>query len=121
MKLYSRYRISAGQCVRIALNIKGVAYEYIPISLDGGTPDDYVRDINPQAFIPSLVIDGEIVTQSTALLEFIEDTLDGPLLLPDDPIARARPRAFGQVIACEIHPVIGHKTATAYGKRLQYR
>ena len=58
LKLYSRYRNSAGQRVRTALNIKRVTYEYIPISLDGGTPDDYVRDINLQTLIPSLVIDG---------------------------------------------------------------
>jgi len=119
LKLYSRYRNSAGQRVRTALNIKGVEYEYIPVSIDGGTPDDYIRDINPQALIPSLVIDGEIVTQSTALVEFIEETFDGPSLLPDDPIARARSRAFGQVIACEMHPVIGPKLqrhmASAYG------
>jgi maleylacetoacetate isomerase len=98
LKLYSRYRNSAGQRVRTALNIKGVPYEYIPVTLDGGAPDDY-RAINPQMLIPSLQIDGEIVTQSTALIEFI----------PDDPIARARSRAFSQVIACEIHPVIGPK------------
>ena len=119
LKLYSRYRNSAGQRVRTALNIKGVDYEYIPVSLDGGTPAEYVRDVNPQALIPSLEIDGEIVTQSTALVEWIEETFDGPSLLPDDPIARARSRAFGQVIACEMHPVIGPKLqrymASEYG------
>ncbi len=108
LKLYSRYRNSAGQRVRTSLNIKGVPYEYIPVSLDGGAPDSY-RAINPQLLIPSLVIDGEIVTQSTALIEFIEEVVDGPSLLPEEPIARARSRAFGQVIACEIHPVIGPK------------
>lgn len=108
LKLYSRYRNSAGQRVRTALNIKGVPYEYIPVSLDGGAPDNY-RAINPQMLIPSLVIDGEIVTQSTALIEFIEEMFEGPSLFPDDPIARARSRAFSQVIACEIHPIIGPK------------
>jgi maleylacetoacetate isomerase len=108
LKLYSRYRNSAGQRVRTALNIKGVPYEYVPVTLDGGAPDDY-RTVNPQMLIPSLVIDGEIVTQSTALVEFIEETFPGPSLFPDDPIARARSRAFAQVIACEIHPVIGPK------------
>ena len=109
LKLYSRYRNSAGQRVRTALNIKGVPYEYIPVSLDGGAPESYRDKINPQALIPSLVIDGEIVTQSTALVEFIEESFPGPSLLPDDPVARARSRAFGQVVACEIHPVIGPK------------
>jgi maleylacetoacetate isomerase len=109
LKLYSRYRNSAGQRVRTSLNIKGLEYEYIPVSLEGGAPDSYREEINPQALIPSLVIDGKIVTQSTALIEFIEENFDGPSLLPDDPIARARSRAFSQVIACEIHPVIGPK------------
>lgn len=106
LQLYSRYRNSAGQRVRTALNIKGVEYEYIPVSLDGGAPEAYRDNVNPQALIPSLVIDGEIVTQSTALIEFIEETFDGPSLFPSDPIARARSRAFAQGIACEIHPVI---------------
>ncbi|MFT5172282.1 MAG: maleylpyruvate isomerase [Gammaproteobacteria bacterium] len=108
LKLYSRYRNSAGQRVRTSLNIKGVAYEYIPISIDGGAPDSY-RAVNPQSLIPALEVDGEVVTQSTALIEFIEETFDGPSLLPQKPIARARSRAFGQVIACEIHPVVGPK------------
>ncbi len=108
LKLYSRYRNSAGQRVRTALNIKGVPYEYIPVSLNGGAPDAY-REINPQLLIPSLVIDGEIVTQSTAMVEFIEERFEGPSLFPEDPVARARSRAFSQVVACEIHPVIGPK------------
>ena len=62
LKLYSRYRNSAGQRVRTSLNIKGVGYEYIAVSLAGGAPDSYREAINPQALIPSLLIDGEIVT-----------------------------------------------------------
>ena len=54
-------------------------------------------------------IDGALITQSTALIEFIEETFEGPSLLPQDPIARARSRAFGQLIACEMYPVIGPK------------
>ncbi|MGB0554859.1 MAG: maleylacetoacetate isomerase, partial [Alphaproteobacteria bacterium] len=106
---YSRYRNSAGQRVRTALNIKGVEYEYITVSLDGGTPEDYRREVNSQALLPSLEIDGEIITQSTAQIEFIEETFDGPSLFPDNPIQRARSRAFSQGIACDIHPVIGPK------------
>ena len=55
--------------------------------------------------IPTLSVDGELVTQSTALIEFIEETFDGPSLFPDDPLMRARSRAFAQVIACEMHPI----------------
>ena len=109
LKLYSRYRNSAGQRVRTALNIKNIDYHYIPISLDGGAPEDYREKINPQALLPSLEVDGEIITQSTAQIEFIEETFSGPSLFPQNPIARARARAFSQTIACEIHPVIGPK------------
>lgn len=105
LTLYSRYRNSAGQRVRTALNIKGVDYDYISVG-DTGTLSkaDYL-DVNPQGLIPTLVVDGERVTQSTALIEFIEETFPGPSLFPEDPIARARSRAFGQVIACEMHAV----------------
>lgn len=104
LKLYNRYRNSAGQRVRTALNIKGVPYEYVPVSLDDGAPASY-GTVNPQLLLPSLEIDGRIVTQSTALIEFIEENFDGPSLLPEDPIARACSRAFGQVIACEMHAI----------------
>jgi len=105
LTLYSRYRNSAGQRVRTALNIKGVDYEYIAVGATGAiSKEDYLA-VNPQGLIPTLVIDGEKVTQSTALIEFIEETFDGPSLLPEDPVARARSRAFGQVIACEMHAV----------------
>ena len=105
LKLYSRYRNSAGQRVRTSLNIKGIPYEYIPVPLEADALEEY-RKVNPQMLLPTLLVDGEIVTQSTALVEFIEEAFDGPSLLPQDPIARARSRAFGQVIACEIHPII---------------
>jgi maleylacetoacetate isomerase len=106
LKLYTRYRNSAGQRVRTALNIKGLDYEYIGVGANGAiSQEDYVRDVNPQGLIPTLSVDGELIIQSTALIEFIEETFDGPSLLPDDPIARARSRAFAQVIACEMHPI----------------
>ena len=102
LKLYTRYINSAGQRVRTALNIKGVDYEYVPVTLDDGPPEAYGA-VNPQALLPSLEVDGRIVTQSTALIEFIEETFDGPSLFPEDPVNRACARAFGQVIACEMH------------------
>ncbi len=105
LTLYSRYRNSAGQRVRTALNIKGVEYDYVGVGSAGAITSDEYLDVNPQGLIPTLVIDGERVTQSTALIEFIEETFDGPSLFPEDPIARARSRAFGQVIACEMHAI----------------
>lgn len=105
LTLYSRYRNSAGQRVRTALNIKGVDYEYISVGDTGAISKEAYLDVNPQGLIPTLVIDGEKVTQSTALIEFIEETFPGPSLFPSDPVARARSRAFGQIIACEMHAV----------------
>jgi len=109
IKLYSRYRNSAGQRVRIALNIKNIDYEYISVPLDGGVPASYRKKINPQGLLPSLVINNDVITQSTAQIEFLEENFSGPSLFPDDPIDRAHSRAFSQIIACEIHPVIGPK------------
>ena len=108
LKLPLRCQNSASQRVRTVLNLKGVDYAYVGVGLNGAiSQEDYNRDVNPQALTPSLVIDGEIVTQLTALVEFIEETFDGPSPLPEDPIARAGSRAFGQVIACEMYPVMG--------------
>ena len=74
LTLYSRYRNSAGQRVRTALNIKGVEYDYVGVGSAGAITSDEYLDVNPQGLIPTLVIDGERVTQSTALIEFIEET-----------------------------------------------
>ena len=109
IKLYSRYRNSAGQRVRIALNLKNISYEYIAVPLDGGVPESYRNEVNPQGLLPSLALDDKIITQSTAQIEFIEENFKGPSLYPEDPILRAHSRAFSQIIACEIHPVIGPK------------
>jgi maleylacetoacetate isomerase len=105
LTLYSRYRNSAGQRVRTALNIKGVDYDYIAVGDTGSISKQDYLSINPQGLLPTLIINGERVTQSTALVEFIEENFEGPSLLPEDPVARARSRAFGQVIACEMHAV----------------
>jgi len=106
IKLYSRYRNSAGQRVRTALNLKGVSYEYVPLTSIG--KEAYAK-VNPQVLLPSLEIDGEVLTQSTAILEYIEETWPDPPLLPDDPVQRTRVRAFGQMVACEIHPLHNHR------------
>jgi maleylacetoacetate isomerase len=109
MKLYDYFRSSAAYRVRIALNLKGLAYERHEVHLvrDGGEhlKADY-RAINPQARVPALELDdGTILTQSPAILEWIEETHPEPPLLPADPILRARVRAVAAVVACDIHPV----------------
>ena len=109
MKLYSYFRSSAAYRVRIALNLKGISYETIPVHLtkDGGrqhTPA--YRAINPQARVPALeVSSGDVLTQSMAIIEYLDETHPEPPLLPADAVARAKVRAIAQAIACDIHPL----------------
>jgi maleylacetoacetate isomerase len=109
VKLYSYFRSSAAYRVRIALNLKGLAYDTAPIHLvkDGGhnrRPD--FRAVNPQMRVPVLVTPGgDVLIQSLAIIEYLEETHPEPALLPQDPIARAKVRALAELIACDIHPL----------------
>jgi maleylacetoacetate isomerase len=109
VKLYSYFRSSAAYRVRIALNLKSVAYEIIPVHLrkDGGRhrSEEY-RAINPQMRVPSLKLaTGEVIVQSLAIIGYLNELYPQPPLLPADPIERAQARAVSQVIACDIHPL----------------
>jgi len=109
VKLYSYFRSSAAYRVRIALNLKGLPYEMVPIHLtkDGGLQStaEY-RAVNPQKLVPSLVLDrGDVLTQSLAIIEYLDETHPEPRLLPTNPIERARVRAVALAIACDIHPI----------------
>jgi maleylacetoacetate isomerase len=109
MKLYSYFRSSAAYRVRIALNLKGLAYETSAVHLikDGGhnrRPE--FRAVNPQMRVPALITDsGDTLTQSLAIIEYLDETHPEPPLLPKDPVARAKVRALAQLIACDIHPL----------------
>ena len=109
MKYYGYFRSSAAYRLRIAFGLKGLAPDFIPVHLvrDGGQQKTEVyRDVNPQALVPSLLTDdGAVLTQSLAILEWLEETCPEPPLLPKDPVARAHARAFAQVICCDIHPL----------------
>lgn len=108
MKLYSYFRSSAAYRVRIALNLKGLPYQTLPVHLlkDGGQQRsaDYLT-INPAGLVPTLVDDGFAVSQSMAILEYLEETCPEPPLLPVDPRERARVRSLCQLVACDIHPL----------------
>lgn len=108
MKLYSYFRSSAAYRVRIALNLKGIAYETVPVHLvkDGGQQlSESYRQLNPTALVPTLV-DGDLaIGQSMAILEYLEETHPEHALLPADAKGRARVRTIAQFIACDIHPL----------------
>ena len=108
MKLYSYFRSSAAYRVRIALNLKGLAYEYAPIHLlrDGGEQlkPDY-RGLNPDGIVPTFIEGDNVLTQSLAIIEYLEETHPEPPLLPGTALDRAFVRSVALQIACEIHPV----------------
>ena len=107
MKLHGYFRSSASYRVRIALNLKGLTVEHLPHHLRKGEQRDpaYLA-VNPQGLVPALEDDaGEVLTQSLAIIEWLDETHPEPPLLPEDPLRRARVRAFAQAIACDIHPV----------------
>lgn len=109
MKLYSFFRSSAAYRVRIALNLKGIAYETASVHLvkDGGhNKRPEFRAMNPQMRVPALVTaTGDVLIQSLAIIDYLDETHPTPPLLPKEPIARAQARALAQIVACDIHPL----------------
>ncbi len=112
MQLYSYFRSSASYRVRIALALKGLTYEYLPVHL---VKREHLapayRDVTPAQLVPALILDGSAcapgptLTQSLAIIEYLDETAGGPRLLPSDALGRARVRSIALDIACEIHPI----------------
>jgi maleylacetoacetate isomerase len=108
MKLYTFFRSSASYRVRIALNIKVLSYEQVPIHLRRGGGEQLgaaYKVINPQALLPALDDNGKILTQSLAIIEYLDETHPTPPLLPSGPADKALVRSMAMVIACEVHPI----------------
>jgi maleylacetoacetate isomerase/maleylpyruvate isomerase len=106
MKLHNYFRSSASFRVRIALALKGLSYDYIPVHLARGDhrlPD--FAGISADGLVPLLEVDGERLSQSMAIIEYLDETRPQPPLLPADALGRARVRALAQCVACEIHPL----------------
>jgi len=106
MKLYTYFRSSAAYRVRIALNLKGVDYESVAVDLRPAAhrQQDYLA-LNPQGLIPALADDGTVISQSLAVIEYLEESHPSPPLLPRSPRDRARVRSMALAVACDVHPL----------------
>jgi maleylacetoacetate isomerase len=106
MKLYNYFRSSAAFRVRIALNLKGLKYDYVSKAFlkNEHRAPDYLA-VNPQGLIPALDVDGTVISQSVAIIEYLNELHPQPPLLPADPLARAHVRSMALAIACDIHPL----------------
>ncbi|WP_250461032.1 maleylacetoacetate isomerase [Microbulbifer litoralis] len=106
MELHGYFRSSASYRVRIGLNLKGLQYDYRPVNLLKGEQrgEDY-RKLNPQGLVPALVDGDRVLTQSLAILEWLEETHPAPALLPEDAVERARIRALAYSVASDIQPI----------------
>lgn len=106
MKLYGFFRSGTSHRLRIALNLKGLTPDYIPVDLRVDEQAQAAfKAINPQGLVPALDVDGQVLIQSPAILEWLEETYPTPALLPKDPLARAHVRALAAMVGCDVHPI----------------
>ena len=108
MKLFDYYRSTACYRVRIALNLKKIKYETLSIHLvDNGGEQHHQNylNLNPQGLVPTLEENGHILSQSLAIIEYLEELNPSPSLLPKNPLGRAEVRSLAMIIACDIHPI----------------
>ena len=106
MKLHNYFRSSASYRVRIAMELKGLAYDYVPVHIARGEHlQAPFADMAADRLVPMLEVDGLRLSQSMAIIEYLDETNPEPPLLPHDPVGRQRVRALAQMIACEIHPI----------------
>ena len=108
IRLYDYWRSSAAYRVRIALNLKGLSYESLPVNIAPGADEqkaDAYKSVNAQMRVPAVEVDGQRAGQSMAIIEWLDETYPEPALLPSDPWARLQARSFADTIACDIHPL----------------
>ncbi|HYG48321.1 MAG TPA: maleylacetoacetate isomerase [Allosphingosinicella sp.] len=105
-RLFDYFRSSASYRVRIALNLKCIGYDSVPLNLlEGGHRAPAYREINPQGLVPALEIDGRMLVQSLAIIDYLDSTRPEPPLVPADPADAALVRALALVVACDVHPL----------------
>lgn len=119
MKLYNFFRSGTSHRLRIALNLKGIAYDYVPVDL---RTEEHLgaafKAVNPQQLVPALV-DGDLtLIQSPAIIEWLEERHPTPPLLPSDPDDRARVRAMAAIVGCDIHPINNRRILEYLRKQL---
>lgn len=121
MKFYGYFRSSASYRLRIALALKGIPHEQASIHLTRGGGEQFAaefRRLNPQELVPVIEDNGNILTQSLAILEYLEETHPTPAILPKTPVERARVRALSLVMACEMHPLNNLRVLTYLTKQM---
>ena len=106
MKLYNFFRSGTSHRLRIALNLKGLATQYVPVDLrtEAHLKEDF-KAVNPQQLVPALVVDGKVLIQSPAIIEWLEETHPDPALLPRHADDRAHVRALAAIVGCDVHPI----------------
>jgi maleylpyruvate isomerase len=106
MKLYNYFRSGTSHRLRIALQLKGVDTRYLAVDLRA---EEHLREafrsVNPQGLVPALEVDGQVLIQSPAIIEWLDEVYPQPPLLPADPLGRARVRALAAIVGCDIHPL----------------
>jgi maleylpyruvate isomerase len=106
MKLHGFFRSGSSHRLRIALNLKGLTYEYFAVNLRSEEHlSTRYKALNPQGLVPTLESDGQVLIQSPAIIEWLEERYPTPALLPGDSLGRARVRALAAIVGCDIHPV----------------
>ena len=130
MRFHGFFRSGAAWRCRIAFGLKGVSPDFVPVHQRRGGGEQKMpayKALNPQGLVPTLEVDGHVLTQSLAIVEWLEETIPEPAFLPKDPLARAEVRAFALAVACDIHPInnlrilnylkdpLGHDQATVDG------
>jgi maleylpyruvate isomerase len=119
MKLYNFFRSGTSHRLRIALNLKGLKYEYLPVDL---RTEQHLgpafKALNPQGLVPALVDEGRVLIQTPAIIEWLEERHPEPALLPAKPEARARVRALAAMVGCDIHPLNNRRILEYLRKQL---